>query len=67
MNKVILMFGNIAIENCKFHCYKNLILIDELDINKLLISDKVSSSKSALFVAKMMIIKSSHYISFFYK
>ena len=67
MNKVILIFGNIAIENCKFHYYKNLILIDDADINKLLISDKVLSSKSALFVSKMMIIKLSHYISFFYK
>ena len=45
MNNEFTIFGNITIKNCKFHYYKNLILIDGVDINKILISNKVSSSK----------------------
>ena len=42
MNKEIITLGDIEIERCKFHYYKNSILIDDVDINKILISIKLS-------------------------
>ena len=42
MNKEIIMFGYTEIEKCKFCYHKNLILIDDLDIDEILISNKVS-------------------------
>ena len=41
MNKEILTFGYTEIEKHKFH-YKNPILIDDVDIDKRLISNKGS-------------------------
>ena len=40
MNKEIITLGDIEIERCKFHYYKNSILIDDVDIHKILISIK---------------------------
>ena len=39
------MFGDIKIEKRKFHGHKNPILIDDVDIDKKLISNKVSFSE----------------------
>ena len=39
MDKKDLVFGNIVFENQKFCCYKNQILIDDVDINKLIVSN----------------------------
>ena len=39
MDKKDLVFGNIVFENQKFCCYKNQILIDAVDINKLIVSN----------------------------
>ena len=36
MNKEILIFGDIGIDERKFHYYKNPTLIDDVDINKIL-------------------------------
>ena len=45
MNKNLIMFGDIKIEKRKFHGHKNPILIDDVDIDKKLISNKVSFSE----------------------
>ena len=35
MSKEIIAFGNIEIEKRKFHHYKNLILLEDVDIDKI--------------------------------
>ena len=42
MNEELLIFGGYGIDEPKFHWHKNLILIDDVDINKKLISKKFS-------------------------
>ena len=42
MNKEIITFDDIEMEKQKFHYYKNPILINDADIDKILISNKVS-------------------------
>ena len=38
-------FGDIEIEKRKFHRHKNLILINDVDIDKIYLSNKVSCKK----------------------
>ena len=45
MSKEIITFGDIEIEKRKLHCYKNPIFLKDVDIDNMLISDKVSSSE----------------------
>ena len=45
MCKEIIMFGDTEIEKYKFHRFKNKILLNDIDIDKILISKKISSSK----------------------
>ena len=60
-----MMFDNIEIEKLKFHQYKNLILLKDLDNDNKEVSSIVSSGKkniNILLVTKMtMIIKLQHY------
>ena len=52
MEKEILVSGNIAIDKCKFHYPKNPVWIKDVDIDKILISNKVSFGKNGYnFVA----------------
>ena len=64
INKEIITFGDIEIEKRKLHYHKNPILIDYLDIDKILIPSKVFSGEkkiiNILLVTKMMITKFSH-------
>ena len=63
MDKEMLMFGNIEIENHKVYCYKSLIFLEDVDINKLLVSNNVPFSTKTIntvLVTCVMIIKSSH-------
>ena len=64
INKEIITFGDIEIEKRRLHYHKNPILIDSLDIDKILIPSKVSSGEkkniNILLVTKMMITKFSH-------
>ena len=41
----VIPFGDTEIEKHKFYCHKNPILIDDLDINKIIVSNKVSFRK----------------------
>ena len=45
MGKKIIKFGNTEIEKQKFHQHKGLILISNIDINKLRLSNNVSCGK----------------------
>ena len=45
MDTKILTFGVTEIEECKFHQYKNPILINNIDINKTVLSNKFTFGK----------------------
>ena len=45
MDRKIIPFGDTEIERHKFHCHKNLILIDDAYINKITVSNKISFGK----------------------
>ena len=45
MEKTIIKFGDIEIEKQKFHQHKKPISIKDIDINKIIISNKVSFGK----------------------
>ena len=45
MDKKTIAFGDTEIEKHKFHCHKNPSLIDDPDIDKILISNKISNDK----------------------
>ena len=53
MNKEIITFGDIEIEKHKFHHYKHLFFSENLDIDKIITSSKISP-------AEMRIIKLNH-------
>ena len=46
MNKEILLFGNIWIDKRKFHYLKNQIWMNDVDTDKILISNEVSFGES---------------------
>ena len=45
MEKIIIKFGDIEIEKQKFHQRKRAVSIKSLDINKIVVSNKVSFGK----------------------
>ena len=45
MGKEILTSGDIEIEKNKFYCHKSSIFFEEIDTEKVLISNKISSDK----------------------
>ena len=45
MEKIIIKFGNIEIEKYKFQQYRRPISIKNININKIVVSNKVSFSK----------------------
>ena len=64
MSKYITARGKNEIKKRKFHHCKNLILLEDADINKILICSIVSSVEkiiNTLLVTKMLIIKLNHY------
>ena len=42
MVKEMLTFGDIVIEKKTFYCYKSLIFLKDIDIQKVLVSNKIS-------------------------
>ena len=48
MNKEILKSGNIEIEKNKFYRHKTPIIFEDLDIEKVLVSNKISFGKKKL-------------------
>ena len=61
MSKEVRAFGKIQIENCKFHHCKNLIFLEDADIDNIQVSSIVSYGEkqnvNILLVTKMMTIK----------
>ena len=47
MEKTIMKFGDIEIKKQKFHQHKRPIPIKNIDINKIVVSNKVSFSKKS--------------------
>ena len=41
----VITFGDIEVENSKFHCYKNPIFLNDANIYNILVSYKVFSGK----------------------
>ena len=69
MRKEIMAFGDNNIEKSKFHCYKNSILlvdvnIDNLSLIRFLLVRKIVNT---LLVTWMMIITLNHLVEFFQK
>ena len=64
MGKEILTFGNIEIEKSKFYRSKTPIFLKDVDIEKVLVSNKISFGEKnyILLVTCIMVIKLSHYI-----
>ena len=65
MGKKILTLGDIEIEKNKFYRHKTPILFGDVDIEKLLVSKKISFGEktiSTLLVTCTIIIRLSHYI-----
>ena len=56
MSKKILTFGDTEIEKNKFY-WQSPTFLEDVDIEKVLVSNKISSSKKTI-----IIIKLSHYI-----
>ena len=64
MGKEIIMFGDIEIEKRKFYHRKNLILLNDVDIEKMQVSGTAYSGEkivNILLVINMMIIQLNHY------
>ena len=65
MGKEILTFDNIEIEKNKLYHHKNPILFRDIDIEKVLVSNKYFLGKktiNTLFVTCIIMIKLSHHI-----
>ena len=66
MGKEIWTFGSIEIEKSKFYFYKIPIFLKDADIEKVLVSNKITFGEkktiNTLLVTCIMIIKLSHYI-----
>ena len=45
MDKKVIKFGDSEIKKRKFHQHKSLILINNIDINKTVVFDKISFGK----------------------
>ena len=63
MSKEILTFEDIEIEKNKFYHHKTPIFKKDVDIGKVLVSNKIFSAENinTLLVTCIMIIKLSHY------
>ena len=46
MEKIIIKFGDIKIKKQKLHQYKRPFSIDDIDVNKIVVSNKVSFDKN---------------------
>ena len=45
MGKEILLFGDTDIETNKFYCHESPIILQDIDIEKVLVSNKISSDE----------------------
>ena len=66
MEKAIIKFGDVEIKKQKLDQHKRPVLIKNIDINKIVVSNKVSFGKSLNISLAIKIIKLSLY-AYFYK
>ena len=62
----VITFGDIEFEKHKFHRYKCPLLLEDVDIDNVLVSNKISFGEktiNTLLFTFMMIVKLSHYIN----
>ena len=66
MEKAVIKFGDIEIENQKFHQHKRPISIKDVDINKIVVSNKVSFGKKGFkyFIGNKYAKKLNLYVYF---
>ena len=66
MGKTFIKFRNIEIAKQKFHQHKRPISMKKIDINKIIVSNKVSFSikGSNISLATKMLKKLDHYVNF---
>ena len=60
MGKEVLTFGDIDIEKDNFYCHRSPTFLKNIDIDEVLVSEKISSVEktiSTLLVTSIMIIK----------
>ena len=60
MGKEVLTFSDIDIEKDKFYCHRSPTFLKNIDIDEVLVSEKISSVEktiSTLLVTSIMIIK----------
>ena len=60
MGKEVLTFGDTDIEKDKFYCHRSPTFLKNIDIDEVLVSEKISSVEktiSTLLVTSIMIIK----------
>ena len=65
MGKEFLTFGNIEFEKKNFYHHKSPIFLKDVDIEKVLVTEKISFGKKTIstsLVTCIMIIKLSYYI-----
>ena len=66
MGKEILMFGDIEIKKHKLYRYKSPIFLEDVGIDNVLVSNKISPGKkksiNTLLITCMVITKLSHFI-----
>ena len=69
MDKKVIMFDDTETEKCEFCQHKSLILLSNIDINKLIASNKVSFGKKNvnIFMVVMMPRKLDLHAYFFQK
>ena len=62
MGKEVLKFGDIEIEKNKFYHHESLILLKDVDIEKVLVSNKISSGEKSFKYFIGSLYKLGHYI-----
>ena len=69
MEKAIIKFGHTKVEKHKFHQCKKLILIENVDFNKIVVSNKVYFGKKGFkyFISYKAAKKIDLYVYFFQK
>ena len=68
MEKTVIKFGDSEIDKRKFHKYKKPISVKNIDINKIVVSNKTSLVKSVSNVLlDKKILKKDLYVYFFQK
>ena len=56
MDKKITVFGDIETEKHKSHYHKNGILVDDVDINKTIVSNNVSFGKKIFLILNILLL-----------